>query len=852
MRKFFVVLCVLFAGFHLGAQTTLSAGDVIFIGYNSYQNPTAAYPNFISLLARVPIQSGTKIYLTNQDWDATTQKFDALTTSPWGTIQITFDEDISIGQIIEVKFSTTDSSLLKSTVGVPKHMNGKFFDFNHQNQDDLYIYQNATSPTVLSGMAWKDAPTPASEIPTGINFSGVNQNAFEAKINGSSEKCGLWTPLTPSTQINFSSSIGSNFYDSNNWVFYNGGGTNLTVAKSTNGGGSGLYCPCNPDSAGVTGLTNLYAAVEANIEFDRYLYNKNGHWRVFNSATSKWDATTVPDWGTVTKKYEVILNKSYTLPQPLATDTLTFECATLTIQDTASGPDGVQLIVPPGAALKIHYGLHFLDGHGTIRPSIYFQTDFQSGKHVYSVLAPTSAMLNDPDGDFIYDLRVQRPGWHHFQSPISTAFTSITPSNLNFAFRDAAGSVNFYSWSATTSQWVAGNTNSDFSTTPYTIYFDANEVPTVLTVKGTLSVTNQDAIQNLTSSYHNPTSNGNVPGWSGDKDDGWNFYGNPYLSALSVDVLMSTFNQSASNSYNMQGLQNKVYVWQPGVTIANDTSNYELRTFLPGSGSGSFGGSAQYLPPFQAFFMRSPNASSSKGFVHSKKYRKSFRNLTDANSILNKTDPNKQGSQRILRLTDSLGNVSKLYAVPVDSKKAVFDESDVLANISGQESFGIAFQGSLFKLKFWPILESDTSSVQVIVSADTEGRPYVLTSSDPNTFLLDRALNVLHSFQQGDYTFTHQTAYNASPRFTWIFAGNATVGLEEELWQPEPVVVSYGEGWVKFSYSEDVDFALVDMQGKTLHSGRILNGEYTLETGSLPSGLYTILSNAFSSKFIVR
>ena len=78
------------------------------------------------------------------------------------------------------------------------------------------------------------------------------------------------------------------------------------------------------------------------------------------------------------------------------------------------------------------------------------------------------------------------------------------------------------------------------------------------------------------------------------------------------------------------------------------------------------------------------------------------------------------------------------------------------------------------------------------------------------------------------------------------------VGNEEELWQPEEVVVSYGEGWVKFSYSEEVDYSIVDMQGKTLQSGRIQNGEYTLETASMPTGLYTIMSNGFSSKFLVR
>jgi hypothetical protein len=200
----------------------------------------------------------------------------------------------------------------------------------------------------------------------------------------------------------------------------------------------------------------------------------------------------------------------------------------------------------------------------------------------------------------------------------------------------------------------------------------------------------------------------------------------------------------------------------------------------------------------------------------------------------------------------STNEYSSIYAAPSGKQRSVDLSSDILAGMYKETGLAFAYDSMLFAVKFWPIPAEDTSSIPVLVSHPTPGETFKLSSSDPNTFLLDKALNVLHSFQQGDYTFTHQTAYNASPRFTWIFAGNATVGLEEELWHPEPVVVSYGEGWVKFSYSEDVDFTLVDMQGKTLHSDRMQNGEYTLETASLPSGLYTILSNAFSSKFIVR
>ena len=76
-------------------------------------------------------------------------------------------------------------------------------------------------------------------------------------------------------------------------------------------------------------------------------------------------------------------------------------------------------------------------------------------------------------------------------------------------------------------------------------------------------------------------------------------------------------------------------------------------------------------------------------------------------------------------------------------------------------------------------------------------------------------------------------------------SGTVTRGIDGTVWADFA-------GWVKFSYSEEVDDSIVDMQGKTLQSGRIQNGEYTLETVSMATGLYTIMSNGFSSKFLVR
>lgn len=843
MRKFFVVLSVLFAGFQLGAQTTLSAGDVIFLGYNAISGGGANNaPNYISLLVRKPIEVGTVIYMTNEDWGGSA--FGTTGSGVKGTIKLTFNEPASIGQIIEIKYKNS-SSTVSSTVGNVVYSLGSAFDFDHNSNSELYIYQNSPF-TIISGMVWGNAPN-SSNTPTGMVFSGTGQNAFATGVNGNSEKCGVWRPATANTAISFNASLQTGFYDEPQWSFVS---SNSTTSVTT-GGVTTTYCPCNPDTVD-NSITNIYAAVESNIQFDKYLYNKNGVWKQWDG--SKWDplpspGTYGPDWSTNTRTKEVILQKSFTLGSQGGSTT--FECARLTILDTVDGnDDDVVLTLSSGNHLKIHYGLSFENIDGGANPTIHLKSSASGSQTYYATLAPTSAMLDDADGVFTYDLVVTKPGWHHFQSPISSTFNDITVPSGSFSFvAGAVGTGNFFSWDASTAQWTAATTAEDFSSKPYTILFGASEVPSTLRVSGPLSNSNQDAVSNLAATYYNPSSNGNVPGWTADGDDGWNFYGNPYLSPLATESLLGIFASNGNGQSNkMTGLDNKVYVWQPDNTVSNLTTDYRYRSFDGTTHAGDAG--ATYLPPFQAFFMRAPSVSSANGFTKSKKYR-STAALTSSNSIQNKTtSATDQFALTLEKITS--GEHSSIYTAPSGKQRTVDLSCDILAGMYKETGLAFAYDSMLFAVKFWPIPAEDTSSIPVLVSHPTPGETFKLSSSDPNTFLLDKALNVLHSFQQGDYTFTHQTAYNASPRFTWIFAGNATVGLEEELWQPEPVVVSYGEGWVKFSYSEDVDFTLLDMQGKTLHSGRMQNGEYTLETASLPSGLYTILSNAFSSKFIVR
>lgn len=836
MQKILILIALFLKVSVTQGQTVLTQGDLAFIGYNAIGSNAGA-PNFVSLLVRKPVASGTTVFITNQNWN--TSNFNSpISGGKQGTIQLVFNEPASIGQIIEVIFSTS-SNFLRSTVGTVTYTSGSKFDFDPgSDYDEVYVYQfNSSQFTFISGLAWSNS-APNSGLPPNMVYSGVNKNAFFNGTNGNNLKCGIWTPSSATVNIAFNADLGNSFYDPNRW--------NYVTSNAVSGG----YCPCNPDSTHSNITNNLYSIVKSNIAFDRYLYNKSGAWRAWDG--SKWILLSGgPDWGLNTRTKEVILNKSLSLGSGSAPYTNTiFECAKLTVQDTANGDDGVTLTIEPGNSLKIHYSLSFVD-NGVLKPTIYLKSAHSLGQTYYANLDPTSANLNDADGDFKYDLHIQYPGWHHFQSPISSPFNSISKTG-SFQFNSGiVGTGNTFSWDHTISQWAPISLNDDFSSKPYTILFESNEVPCVLTIKGVLSNSDQDAVSNLSATYHNPSTNGNVPGWTTDGDDGWNFYGNPYLSALSTEDLLSIFSTSGNGINNlMNGLDNKIFVWQPDGTISNLTSNYRFKSFLSNAHGGDL--SAAFLPPFQAFFMRrgSTNVNNS-GFVKSKKYRKTIA-LTSTNSIVNKTATSTNQASLTLQKASS-GKHSTVYAIPLGKTRFIDLKGDVLSTWNTPTKFGLVYDSSLFSLKFWPILQDDSSSIEVLVSHNLNNEIFTLTSDGQDALLLDYHTGTIHDFQLGSYTFAHSNLYNSIPRFKWIFNPQATTlsNVKASLISNN-VKISMIDKIVKFEYDNDCFASIIDMNGRIQHQKFLKDGKLLWDATNLPNGIYIISSEHFNQKFILQ
>ncbi len=873
--KLRALFCLLVLSGSAAFSQTLTAGDIVFV---SFKTSSSSKNGFFTLFARKPIPANTTVKITNKYYRGNTnpKSFSSTsiktgsgyTSSVQGEISLLFNEPVSVGQTFQVVFTETNSvTTVTSTVGSCS-FSGSAFDFGNTDDDRIiWLYEpvSGSDVNVVSAImysegtgnnAWTNfhSTPPATIVFSQLgNTTNSNVTALNLDISGSSNKCGAWTMYqagtsTLYTSIDLNADLKNTFYKKADWIFTN----------------TNSIDPCSASSVAST----VQDWLETNVSFPKKLrYGHNGslQWEDYSSGT--WTNITEPTWATGTyKDFEISLYRSYYLDSstvnssssPTAS-TKNFECAKLRLVNkfTSSQNTPVRLILGAGSKLTVHYSVNMVDSNSIIgtSPSVRLESAHFSGVTQYSMIAPTSATLN---GTYSAVLTLVRPGWHHLQSPISCTFTNIgvTPlrgSTSTFSFTPgAAGTGNFFKWDPSQSQWAQGLTSENFSSEPYAIYLNSTEVPLRLTVSGSIVNSDQDGIANLAANYHNPSTTGsfgNVPGWTSDGSDGWNFYGNPYLSSVSTTDLLGYFSSSGSNSGNkMSGLQNKVYVWQPDGSASNLTSNYLNRSFDGTTHTGDNG--ATYLPPFQAFFLRctsSNNAGATNGLTKSKKYRNTAA-LGSSTSILNKTEA--LTNQFQLTLRSATGTPAHIYVAPsADGSKNYNPAWDMLEGSQSSTVFGAAHDGNLYKIKYWP-MRTDSSSIDVLVSHPNQGAVFSLETSQGG-YLLDRFTQTVHAFDQGPYVFSHQASLNTSPRFAWYFGAQTTLGEEIES-NDQAVTVRYvGHKQIEFHHAFLKHGAIIDLSGRLITHISAQNGVIVVDASALAPGIYLVQTNLETTKFIV-
>lgn len=791
------LLALLFVSMNvmMQGQTQLQLGDLAFVHFDQVSAPRS-----FSFLSRTFIDQGTVFYISNRDWSNSNGVFSG-TNSKHADLKISIDEPLSPGQPFNIEYG---AGIVNSDLVSANYEVGNDFEFsNSTGLRKLWIYQLEGTDTVfITGVLWNGT---VSDVPKALASTDY---LFDLEVSGASTKCGCISETIP--QFNLTDNIKSNFYDKSNWSFSNNN--------------SQPNPPCNQE--------DFFNVVKNNIQLDLYRYGHPQDRTGANgtSTSMRWtggtasqninevwsDLTSGPDWATETAVRRVEIHEDYSLSGQRA-----FTCASLFIAA------GKTLTLEPGAILAVG---QTLDNNGTI----HCKSGMVGSDKLFAQIAPTNAELN---GIFIYDVLINNPEWHHFMSPIVSSLGNIQfidPSNNQssaFALNYTGPTANVYRWNAGDAQINAGwaltsGSTADFSAEPYTILFPQSVLPLIMRVEGTalLEDPNVDQQKSADNGAGVSSSPGfGAPGWRDANVNGWNFYGNPYLSFISSQRTVANFGT------NMTSVSHPVYTYQPFRNSSTNVAN-NYHTFNGTTGDEQ----ANNIPPFQAFFMQHVNSGGGTSAVNNNgpKFGKRSRlsqNPTAGSFVQFRTTSAAKTKLALDLYHQTPNPEATLYLDLRDDMQQVERNiyKDAVFNGDVHKMFGIYFDSSCYVIKCAPN-HLDSLHQKVAMVYRNHGAGFSIANhpdfnTDYESFLYDRYANTMHNLSQGAYSFVNDTTQQ-DYRFDWFLAPR-NLGIFRVFEQAAP-------SWVWWSVVDNT-VALFTESKRQEEEGRVvvfdLNGKKMFE-----------------------
>lgn len=835
--RFYIVFLMMigfcFTGISLRAQTgtVIQPGGLAFVHYRVNQT---TFSNRLAFIVRAPIAKGTVVYISNRLWAAGSPalpgSWSNQNTSGVGTVTVTFTEDASVGQALFLEFTSASAS---TSIGTAIYTNHNTGDFTFDNKNtDLYVYQGSdlnTPTNFITQIAWKNAPSAANigniDASTKLIFTlGVGRTAYALGINGQSDKCGCWIQYVGGTimpAINFSADLVNTFYSDL------ASGQFITATAAS---GAASIDPCNPESS----PNNPFLFIANNIVFDYYRWGhpndrigSNNRWTkaaipatwpgspsngwtyldATDNATSSSDAGGTyytPDWGAKTQTKRVILyddlvlnglgGSGFSASSTLSDAERVYKVAQLVVNDSLND---VTLTISPGSTLSIQDSVFMPDNNANFSGRIHLKSGVNgNGEMFYGQIAPTAATLQ---GTYSYDLYIKNPDWHHISSPISSTladvqFTQQVGSTEPFAFNYNAGAstgtnaeCNVFYWDNAKNGgtfWQPASGSMLTSAQPLTIFFDAAQVPCIMTITGTIPQAMRNPNKTLAYGADNTSAGSDVssgygaPNWVGAANkDGWNFYANPYLSFVSTSDLMANY------SANMTSLNTSVYAWRPNRLGINDVSGSQGNYLVHNGSTGD--ANAANIPPFQAVFMQASGSGANTGLNIGKK----ARTTGILNSVLNKK--NNPVVALTLAKDDSESTPEAVY---LDIRKADFElspsgksRSDAPTFVSDGRVFAILHDSTFYKIK--TVHEHADSLHQKVCVTHNASVTDLVLRNHPDfdesyvSFLYDRFTKTLTNLNEKAYHFNNDVrAYEY--RFDWFIVPRSNTFLIEAMQNP--------------------------------------------------------------------
>ncbi|WP_299112479.1 T9SS type A sorting domain-containing protein [uncultured Winogradskyella sp.] len=357
--------------------------------------------------------------------------------------------------------------------------------------------------------------------------------------------------------------------------------------------------------------------------------------------------------------------------------------------------------------------------------------------------------------------------------------------------------------------------------------------------------------------FSGPFNTGNITTpiyYNGDNgDNDWNFIGNPYPSAISVDTFFTE---------NGSVVGDAIYLWShanppSSSNNGNEVLNYSTNDYaIINAGSGEIAGGSRvipnrYIPSCQGFFIQGKtngnvtfnndmrmkdNTSNSQFFRQNTNTlaNKLWLDLTSDNGVFNQilvayvdgatdnNDGSAYDSPRFLS-SDTAAIIYTTIGNEAETKYAI--QGKHTSSLNTEEVIGIGFYTSI------------TDATVYTFSIPKKQGDFM--TSHP-IFIKDNLLNITHNLIESDYSFSSSTGI-FNNRFEIVFT-TETLNINEEFFYDSIVIKEVSDTKIKFSSkviaSKIKNIELYNIQGKSVYNIPVNNTESILNIYNLKIGTY--------------
>ena len=387
--------------------------------------------------------------------------------------------------------------------------------------------------------------------------------------------------------------------------------------------------------------------------------------------------------------------------------------------------------------------------------------------------------------------------------------------------------------------------------------------------------------------FYGPFNNGviPVPIYRNDEetnDNNWNLIGNPYPSAIDVDLFLSTNSSIDVNVVTPGPIDGAIFLWSqntlPAVdnngnqNLNFDTSDYAIINGTASSAGGDLVIPNRFIPSGQSFFVSMSDTSPStfysvgdpgvagdivttdiifnnsmrvKGVTDNSQFfritnskvnnvaNKAWFNLTSDNGIFSQTvvgyvtgaTNNYDGT-----FFDAPRNLSTdisaiLYTNIVDSDKKFAIQGKAENSINKDEVISLGFKTTI-----------DVATIYTLSIAQLEGD----FLSNNAIYVKDNLLNMLHDLKTGDYNFTSEVG-EFNERFEIVFNSEALSTDEHIVKNKALSIIEQRNGDVQFKLSGNLAMAsiqIIDLQGRVLYNLNANGNSKTYNLSNLSQAPY--------------